>query len=155
MAGGITNCPIWQPLLIDMIREHYGNPDDLVIFNPRRPSFNVREDGIAEHQISWERKHLRQSHIILFWFPCETLCPITLFEYGYWLSTYERTLSPRLVVGCHPDYQRKVDLEIQTKLTAPGMIVRTSWDELLVDLLEQYSFVGQAIASSCERIHFV
>lgn len=140
MAGGITNCPIWQPELINLIRDHFGNPDDLVIFNPRRVAFDVRVAGIANQQIEWERIHLHKSHIIMFWFPCETLCPITLFEYGYWLSRYEQHTAPKIVVGCHPDYQRKLDLEVQTKLAMPGMIVRNTWEELIFDLLEQYSF---------------
>jgi hypothetical protein len=152
MAGGITNCPNWQPELVELIRSRFGDPDDLVLFNPRRPAYDVRDPSLAVGQITWERIHLRKSHIIMFWFPCETLCPITLFEYGYWLSTYERTNKPRIVLGCHSDYQRKVDLEVQTNLTAPGMNVRNDWDGLLIDLLEQYSFVRSCIATEQQNV---
>lgn len=147
LAGGITDAPDWQPLLIDKIRTRFADPDDLVIFNPRRLAFDIRQEGIAKEQITWEREHLRKAHIIMFWFPCETLCPITLFEYGYWLSTFEKTRAPRLIIGCHPDYKRKLDLEVQTSLAAPHLTVCNSWDALVDDLLQEYAFVRDVLAS--------
>lgn len=148
LAGGISNCPDWQNDLISHIRVHFGSHEDLIIYNPRRPTYEDSVE-IATQQITWERIHLHKSQIILFWFPCETLCPITLFEYGYWLATLERTTKPRLVVGCHPDYKRKLDLEVQTKLTARttnGVLV-SNWDGLMNDLLEQYSYEQSYIAT--------
>ncbi|MGE3809463.1 MAG: hypothetical protein AB7K24_32770 [Gemmataceae bacterium] len=48
---------------------------------------------------------------IMFWFPCETLCPITLFELGKWVAT-----DKKLFIGHHPEYQRKNDIRIQVGL---------------------------------------
>jgi hypothetical protein len=69
-----------------------------------------------------------------------------LFEYGYWLATLEQRAHPRVVVGCHPNYKRKLDLEVQTKLTNRGIRV-ADWDGLMSDLLEQYSYERSYVAT--------
>lgn len=145
LAGGITNCPDWQNDLIAHIQTHFGGHEDLIVYNPRRPTYEDNEQ-VARQQIAWERYHLWKSQIILFWFPCETLCPITLFEYGYWLATLTQSGHPRLVVGCHPNYKRKLDLEVQTQLTGRGIRV-ANWDGLMIDLLEQYSYERSFVAT--------
>jgi len=43
----------------------------------------------------------------LIGFPCETLCPITLYELGTWSILSQQT-GAKLFVGCHPEYKRKV-----------------------------------------------
>jgi len=147
LAGGISNCPDWQKQLTSLIRTRFGDPDDLLIYNPRRALYHDNSD-IAKQQITWERKHLKLSHIILFWFPCETLCPITLFEYGYWLAVSEVQNKPRLLVGCHPEYARRLDLEVQTSLSHSSLTVRDSWEDLLNDFNEEYSYVRHCRATT-------
>jgi len=63
--------------------------------------------------------------MILFWFPCETLCPIVLYELGAWSMT-----DKQIYVGVHPDYKRKQDVEIQTKLARPSVSIAYSVQEL-------------------------
>src|SRR5207302_501959 len=69
-------------------------------------------------QIAWEYHHLRQADAVLFWFPCETLCPITLYELG----AMSMTAKP-LFVGAHPVYPRRHDVEIQLRLARPEVAV--------------------------------
>jgi len=78
-----------------------------VIFNPRRASFDVSDPSQTEVQIMWEFRYLRKANAILFWFPKETLCPITLYELGQWSVLSQQTRTA-LFVGTHPEYQRKV-----------------------------------------------
>ena len=113
LAGGITNCPDWQQSMVDLLRRQ-----ELVILNPRRKDFPIDDPSAAEEQIRWEHKMLRLADAVCFWFPCETLCPIVLYELGA-LSMTEKPI----FVGMHPDYQRRQDVEIQTQLVRPDVEV--------------------------------
>lgn len=126
LAGGISNCPDWQSPVAELLEER----TTLTVFNPRRNGWNMENsDEESTKQIIWEHKHLDQSETILFWFPMETLCPITLFEYGKFLVS-----GKALIVGAHPEYQRRLDLEVQTKLERPNLKV---WDNL-DDMIHAY-----------------
>ena len=130
LGGGITNCPDWQQ---DMISLLSSNDDGLVLFNPRRSQFDVSDASQSDFQIQWEYEHLHQSDAIIFWFPKETLCPITLYELGA-----AATRGDRLFVGCHPDYQRKFDVIKQLSLVRPDIVVRTSIEEIATDVTNWY-----------------
>lgn len=89
----------------------------------------------------WEFKGLQNSTDILFWFPCETLCPITLYEYGRYLAKYSDV---NIFVGAHPAYQRLKDLHIQTRLATNGRVYVIEDFETL--LKETYSsLLGDAV----------
>ena len=106
LAGGITNCPDWQELMRKALKD-----TDIVLLNPRRYNFPIDDPNAAQTQIRWEYNHLREASMILFWFPKETLCPIVLYELGAWSMT-----DKKIFVGVHPEYERKQDVEIQTRL---------------------------------------
>lgn len=106
LGGGITSCPQWQPEIVKLLED-----TNLTILNPRRENFDVNNPDIEKEQIIWEFKHLQKANAIMFWFPCETLCPITLFELGKWVVGYKP-----LFIGCHPEYKRKNDVRIQVGL---------------------------------------
>lgn len=78
LAGGITNCPDWQVDAIEMLDDG----SDIVVANPRRDRLLDYEGEDAAYQIRWEYEFLRRARMILFWFPKESVCPITLFELG-------------------------------------------------------------------------
>lgn len=108
VAGGISNCPDWQSTFAEKIQENY--PKNLLVYNPRRNVFDVSNPTAAAAQIKWEYVALHYSKMVAFWFPKETLCPITLFELGSILYR-----SKKVFVGCHPDYARKMDIVEQLK----------------------------------------
>jgi len=103
------------------------------IVNPRRESGFDQTGATADEQITWEHRALNLVDSCIFWFPSETLCPISLFEAGKMLM-HAQHHDVRLAIGWHPDYQRAFDLEVQIRLehldskyllhAAPG------WDEL-------------------------
>ena len=107
MAGGITDCPDWQAEFQEEL-ESLDIPDHWVMVNPRRPNFNVRDPSVSEEQIDWEYKWLERAAFTSFWFPKETLCPITLFELGKQLGR-----GKKVIVGAHVDYARRFDVEYQ------------------------------------------
>jgi len=125
LAGGITDCPDWQA---DIIARLNTRLDGWTLYNPRRPLFPIHDPAAARAQIEWEFTWLRRAEMILFWFPCETLCPIVLYELGAWSMT-----AKPIFVGCHSEYRRAQDVVIQTKLQRPDVEVVDN----LFDLVEQ------------------
>jgi hypothetical protein len=125
LAGGITGCPDWQR---EMIAHLAKSRFDLL--NPRRAAFPIADPSAADEQIRWEHEHLRRADAILFWFAAEQLQPIALYELGAWSMTKKP-----LFVGADPGYARRRDVEIQTGLVRPDVVVVSSLDELASHVL--------------------
>jgi hypothetical protein len=128
LGGGISGCADWQAVVSRTLLEAMA---DVVILNPRRMSFDLTDPTMTQQQILWEWQYLRDATIRLFWFAPETMCPITLFEYGKWLGK-----GGWMVVGTDPNYVRREDILIQTNLENPHMKVHNSLDDLTNALLE-------------------
>jgi len=120
LAGGITNCPDWQQEMRSLLQD-----TDLILLNPRRRDFPIGDPNAAQEQITWEHNQLKMADAILFWFPCETLCPIVLYELGAWSMT-----DKPIFVGTHPLYRRWQDVDIQTRLARSEVKVSRSLEDL-------------------------
>lgn len=121
MAGGISNCPLWQADLVRLLAL-----EEMTLLNPRRENFPMDDPSAAEEQIGWEHHYLNVADGIAFWFPCETLCPIALYELGKWTVVHDKPI----FIGVHPDYKRRVDVEIQTSLERPSLRIVYSLEDL-------------------------
>jgi hypothetical protein len=86
---------------------------------------------MTEKQIEWEFEMLQRADLVSFWFPSETLCPITLFELGIQIGS-----NRRVVVGCHPDYARKYDVIKQLELARNYVQVVFSLEELAEHIVQ-------------------
>jgi len=142
LAGGISACENWQANIRELFKS---SVPELSLINPRRKHFDVADKSVAEKQIVWEHNHLRKASAVLFWFCKETLCPITLYELGA-MSMLKNVI----FVGCHPEYQRKEDVIIQTKLVLPDVKVVFSIEELAKQV---ESWVLSADKPVQEKIH--
>lgn len=120
LAGGITNCQNWQKELVDKLQN-----TNLVLLNPRRKKFDIYNKNMEEEQITWEFNHLKKASAVSFWFTKETLCPITLYELGSQIVS-----DKKIFIGIDQDYQRKRDVEIQTRLQRPEIKVVYSLEDL-------------------------
>ena len=140
LGGGISNCPNWQLDMIDLLT---CADDSLVLVNPRRDSFDITDETASDFQIKWEFKHLSASDAILFWFPCETLCPITLYELG---AAAHR--GNPIFVGCHPDYARRFDVATQLSLVRPDIKVRATLEHVSADVLDWHAAVKSCFSST-------
>lgn len=118
IAGGITGCENWQNELVNFLKN-----EEITLLNPRREEFDqtIKE----EEQIEWEFEHLKKAEAVSFWFPEETLCPITLFE-----LSKQTALNKTIFIGIHPNYKRKNDVIIQTKLARPEVKIVYSLKDL-------------------------
>lgn len=122
LAGGISNTPDWQSWFLS---EFSKLNLSLAIYNPRRNTpFNFADPQESEEQIKLEYEHLERANWVIFWFPKETICPITLFELGdYWRKT--------IAVGTHPEYSRRFDIITQLKLRNKTLKVYDSLGDVL------------------------
>ena len=114
MGGGISNCPDWQTEMVKILN---GMGSDLTLVNPRSSQFDVKNPERTLKQIRWEYLMLRRCDGIMFWFAKETIQPIVLFELGSHLMVPGKPI----FVGMHPEYQRRVDVEIQTGILRPNI----------------------------------
>ena len=128
LGGGITNCPNWQKYVVEQLADV-----PITLLNPRRANFPINDPSASDFQIRWERDHLEKADIIIFWFPSETLCPITLYELGFWTNSKKC-----LIVGTHPNYQRRTDVVIQTQLSRPTLEIFSSLDEIIRSLKKSF-----------------
>lgn len=110
LAGGISNCPNWQKEIADRFAGSKC-PRNTIIYNPRRDDFDVTNSSMEREQIHWEARALHQCSDIIFWFPKETLCPITLLEFGRYALDSHKTV----FVGIEKQYSRASDLFIQAE----------------------------------------
>jgi len=110
IGGGISGTTVWQDKMVKLL-----TGTNLILLNPRRKKFDVKDPMMTVEQIEWEFYHLRFARARMFWFPPETLCPITLFELGKYIES-----SDRLFVGVDPKYARYDDVQTQLTLARPG-----------------------------------
>lgn len=125
LAGGITGCGDWQQALRGLLAEA-----PLALINPRRGTYDFGDPAAAELQIAWEFRHLRAASMISFWFAAEQIQPISLYELGAW------SMSPKQIfVGVHPEYPRRHDVIVQTRLVRPEVVIADSLEELALQIL--------------------
>jgi hypothetical protein len=129
LAGGITGCPDWQAEVVDQCQRSYRSAK-LTLVNPRRKNFPIDDPTAAEDQIRWEHYMLRKVDGIAFWFPEESICPISLYELGAWSM-----IPGNLFVGVHPNYVRRLDVAIQTRLARCDVVVHHDLEALVEDIL--------------------
>lgn len=124
LAGGISSCKDWQSEFVELLKN-----EDIAILNPRRKHFPTDNPNIDEEQIKWEYEHIMKADAVSFWFPDETNCPITLFELGKVLM-----MNKPIFIGINPNYSRKRDVEIQTKLVNPDIKIVYSLEQLSLQI---------------------
>jgi hypothetical protein len=129
LAGGITGCVDWQKELVEKLKDL-----DIIIYNPRRADFDVSDPSASKKQIEWEHEMLGKSDAISFWFCKGAIQPITLYELG----AHTKTNKP-LLVGVDKGYERKKDVEIQTKLERPIIKIVHSLEELSEQIFELFN----------------
>lgn len=112
LGGGISNCPVWQDEAVELLKN-----SDFIVVNPRRKNFDISNKSLTVEQIRWEYYHLRVCEWKMFWFPKNTLCPITLLELG------KNIESKNLYIGVENGYKKAIDVLEQTSLCNKGFVL--------------------------------
>ena len=113
-------CPDWQKGFVNELKD-----TNLILLNPRRDYFDLNDVKMSISQIKWEYVYLEKADAVSFWFPKETLCPITLYELGKMSA-----LNKKIFVGIDPNYKRLTDIVIQTGLIRPEVNIKFDLKDL-------------------------
>jgi hypothetical protein len=119
LAGGISDTDDWQSHVVRSLQDL-----DVAVLNPRWAQFPQGDAEESRRQIAWEHRHLERADLVAFWFPPQTLCPIALFELGACC-----TARIPLIIGAHPSYGRRFDLESQLALRRPDVKIACTLQE--------------------------
>lgn len=125
LAGGITNCEVWQDLVITQLMEMEDDLDrDILILNPRRLNFPMDDPGEADIQIEWEFDALNSANVFSVWFAnAASVQPITLYELGRQM-VLRKNYSDSVIIGVAPGYLRSQDVHKQVELADKSISVR-------------------------------
>jgi len=138
LAGGITGCPNWQNKVLQKLTEY--DPENLVIFNPRRKNFDVTNEDATYEQINWEFYYLNHMNIFSMYFCANEIQPICLYELGRYVevmkNNYPGDFENRIIITIEHGYPRSSDVLQQTYLAFNG---RTPNIHLLCPSIEQHS----------------
>lgn len=121
VAGGISECQDWQTGFTKSLEDL----ERLVMFNPRRNDFDIKNTNMSEDQIIWEYSALKAADAVSFWFPDYTIAPITLFELGKELGR-----KSVIFVGVGQAYHRRFDVELQVRLANPNIEIVYTLEDL-------------------------
>jgi hypothetical protein len=132
LAGGISDAENWQTRLSRMLSEV-----EITILNPRRRVYPQGDRAEDRRQIKWEYRHLHKADLVAFWFPPQTVCPLSLFELGVCCGK-----AIPMIVGVDPDYVRRRDINIQLELHRPEVLVVDRLETLAERIIDSFSFQG-------------
>lgn len=125
LAGGITNCSEWQKKVI----EYFKDKDyDYIICNPRRNSFPIHNPNASYSQIKWEFDCLERCGIFTMYFDKSDKSdqPICFYELGRNIcrlqERYPDTWYNRMIITCHKDFKRIIDVQTQVGLATNGKV---------------------------------
>lgn len=136
LAGGITSCPDWQSEILEKLfrdSEKFDYLDNVIVYNPRRHFFPIDIPDESERQIKWEFDKLKEADIIAFWFSEGSLNPIVLYELGKWGNSSNIPI----VIGISDGYERKSDVEIQTRLARPDIQITYTLKDFYYEILRE------------------
>lgn len=125
MAGGLQRCE-WHDEFLNMLKSFVASR--LVVYNPKRESFELDSEDAAREQIAWEFKYLNayigKPYIFSMYFDnSESQQPICFYELGRYLALLDKASSlDSCVISCHPYFSRKLDVETQVKLATNGLV---------------------------------
>ena len=124
MAGGLQKCD-WHTEFFEELNKY--SCMHLVIYNPKRTVFDMQDPAIEEQQITWEFKYLnaylKRPYIFSMYFDCSSSPqPICFYELGRYIALLQDSGWDSVVISCHPEFFRKRDVIIQTRLATNSAV---------------------------------
>jgi len=134
LAGGISDIDDWQDQFISHFKQLQSDTlmkalylKNLTIINPRRNHFNDKRSEIKK-QIMWEHAHAKAADALVFYFPADSHCSISLFQYGKYLTS-----GKKIFVGIEKDHLKSLDIFAHTRIEKPDQNINYS----ITDLIEE------------------
>lgn len=133
LAGGITGCDDWQSEIIELAKTS-DDFNNVIIYNPRRASFDVSNINESNKQIKWEFFMLERMDVFSMYFDgSSSLQPICLYELGRNIermrSRFPDDFAERIVITCDKGYSRCMDVVHQVSLATNGCVSVNIVDE--------------------------
>ena len=129
LGGCIGGCKDWQHEFIEILgNQPHVLTTNIHLYNPR---WEYKWTGTQ--QIEWEFNRLREADVIVMWFGAGGMNRIVFYELGMWINSTGR----KAVIGCDPDFERKEDVVIQTKLARPDLIIYTNLEDLVKQVISE------------------
>lgn len=128
LAGGITNCSEWQKEVINYFKD---KDYDWILCNPRRDNFPkelLKDREESYKQIKWEFVYLESCDVFSIYFDNteQSDQPICFYELGRNICRMQARFPDdwykRIIITCHKDFKRLLDVEIQTDLATDGKL---------------------------------
>jgi hypothetical protein len=139
LGGSISSAADWQERFAKLLSEY--DAVDMILLNPRRDDFDMTDQGLSDRQIDWEFRHLRRADLLVFYFSHETLAPISLLEFG----AHSHSSGKPIVVGVHPEYKRRRDVEVQCRLIRPDIRIVYNLEALVDQTYAWYSEFSRSL----------
>ena len=124
------NGKVIEPAVLEGVVNELKDIENLTVYTPRRKNFPINDPNAAEEQIAWEFQHLKEADILFFWFSRGSLNPIVLYELGMWCNSGKKLA----LIGIDPEYERKQDVIIQTKLARPRAVFFDSLEKMIEEV---------------------
>lgn len=143
LAGGISQCEDWQSEVIKVLKdiESTSMPalKNLVIFNPRRSTFDINNKNETVKQIHWEFERLEHVDLFTIFFAnSPSPQPICFYELGRNIvrmqQRFPEDFDTRVLIGVQNGFSRANDVFIQSDLASDKALFRVG-----VDTLEKYA----------------
>lgn len=115
LAGGISGVGDWQSYAVNSLASR-----GISVANPRRPGM-MSDPSLEPEQVRWEIDNLKRSRTILFWFPGPGDHPVAMYALGRCAIT-----DKPLIVGCPPQYKRRVNIVTQLADVRPELALTSS-----------------------------
>lgn len=159
LAGGITNCWKWQDELINIIKYNYNDPDNIILYNPRRENFPIEDKNAAREQIIWEYEHIEKCDIFSMYFCAgDSDQPICMYELGRNILRMQQRFPAdwqnRIIITVEDEYRRRQDVLIQTELATNGKIIVGTQEVAAATNMSCIEAHARRIMNACMEICF-
>lgn len=116
LAGSIEmdKAEHWQKIACELFAKY--ETKNTVLFNPRRPHFDVSQKQSIENpyfvgQVDWELDYIEYCKAVIIYFDPKTASPISLMELGYLAG-----IAPeKTYVICTDEFYRKGNVDVMCK----------------------------------------
>ena len=137
LAGGISQCDDWQSEVIKVLKDIEATTmpalKNLVIFNPRRSTFDITNKNETVNQIHWEFNCLEHADLFTMFFAnSPSPQPICFYELGRNLvrmqQRFPEDFDTRILIGVQNGFSRADDVFIQSDLASDKALLRVGVD---------------------------
>lgn len=144
LGGGISDCPNWQEDVIDYLKLHNLNLENMVILNPRGDESKIL--NFDEKQV-WDFDNLNEADIVSFYFCANATQSTSMYELGRHLALYGCGYHDKIVVSIENGFKKSNVLNDQCQLLGIYPILTSGSNEI-----QRYIAHAEAIRAAYNEV---